>query len=116
MSFSRVRLEIDTAALRSNFAEIRRLSRSCRVAAVIKANAYGTGDLQTGAILRDAGAARFAVADLVEAKRVSELGLPVHILGTLVSSEECEEAVRCGFIAPVTDLESARMLSRAAVS
>lgn len=115
MSLSRIRLEIDTAALRSNFSEIRRLSGSCRVTAVIKANAYGTGDLQTGSILRSAGADRFAVADVIEALRVAELGLPVQILGTLVSLEECDEVVRNGFIAPVTDLGSARMLSRTAV-
>ena len=115
MSLSRVRLEIDTAALRSNFAEIRRLSRTCRVTAVIKANAYGTGDLQTGSILRSAGADRFAVADVIEAQRVSSLGLPVQILGTLVSSEECDEVVKSGFFAPVTGIESARMLSAAAV-
>ena len=115
MSLSRVRLEIDTAALGSNFSEIRRLSGECRVAAVIKANAYGTGDLQTGRILRDAGADRLVVADVVEALRISELGLPVQILGTLVSEDECAEVIRHGFIAPVTDLESARMLSRSAV-
>ena len=115
MSLSRVRLEIDTAALRSNFAEIRRLSRACRVTAVIKANAYGTGDLETGSILRSAGANRFAVADVVEAQRVSALGLPVQILGTLISPEECDEVVRNGFFAPVTGLVSARMLSAAAV-
>ena len=109
MSFSRVVLEIDTAALQNNFAEIRRLAGTCRVAAVIKANAYGTGDLQTGKILRDAGVSRFAAADLNEALRIRELGLPVQILGTLLP-DEAEEAVRCGFLVPVTGLESAKML------
>ena len=114
MTFSRIRLDVDTAALRSNFAEVRRLSSACRVTAVIKANAYGTGDLKTGSVLRDAGAERFAVADLNEAHRVAALGLPVQVLGTL-SAEESLEAVHCGFIAPVTDFESAAMLSAAAV-
>lgn len=114
MSFSRMTLEIDLTALRSNMQAICRRVSPCRVTAVVKANAYGTGVRQTAQALREAGAQKFAVADINEALEIADLGLPVQILGTL-DAAEAKEAVQRGFIAPVTGLASARMLSQAAV-
>ena len=74
--------EIDLDALRHNFAFIHRTIGG-PVCAVVKADAYGHGDIVVARVLQQEGAAAFAVSCLAEAKRLRRHGItvPVLILG-----------------------------------
>ena len=111
---SRVKLEVDLGKLSENFLEIRRRVAPARVAAVLKANAYGLGVLPVAETVRAAGAAMFGVAEINEAIELVPLGLPVQILGNLLP-DEIAPAVEYGLICPLNDLEMARMISAEAV-
>jgi len=93
--------EISGDALRQNLAEFRRLvGPACRLAPVVKANAYGHGLELAARVFAQAGADALCVHDLWEARRVRDAGvaLPVLILGPLLP-EQAPEAVQ------VRDLE-----------
>jgi alanine racemase len=107
---SRVRLEIDLDRLGSNYQAITAHCAPLRVMAVLKANAYGLGVRGIAERLVAEGVDAIGVAELREAAAVCDLGVPVHILGALLSSEVAE-VVRLGIVAPVTDVEGARRLS-----
>ena len=111
---SRVKLEVDLGKLSENFLEIRRRVAPARVAAVLKANAYGLGVLPVAETVRAAGAAMFGVAEINEAIELVPLGLPVQILGNLLP-DEIAPAVEYGLICPLNDLEMARRSRAAAV-
>lgn len=74
--------EIDLDALRHNFAFIKRTIGG-PVCAVVKADAYGHGDIVVARVLQEEGAAAFAVSCLAEAKRLRrhDIAVPVLILG-----------------------------------
>jgi alanine racemase len=77
-------IEIDRAALVNNVQKIRqRLTPTCLLMAVVKANAYGHGLAETAIQLRAAGVDRFAVATLGEASELRQAGvdLPILVLG-----------------------------------
>ena len=113
MADSRVRLDIDLAALGGNVSRIRDRVSPCRLIGVVKANAYGTAVGPVAETLKKAGVSCFAVADVEEACELASAGLPVLILGALLP-EEAEEAAARGFICAVTGYEEARLLSAAA--
>lgn len=75
--------EIDLSALLHNFRLIQDLAGDTPVCAVVKADAYGHGDLMVSRTLAEAGAAWFAVSCLAEAKRLRRAGIsqPILILG-----------------------------------
>jgi alanine racemase len=87
-----IRAVIDTLALRSNLATLRRKAAGARVIAVIKANAYGHGLVQTALALPDADA--FAVARLDEGVRLREakIGQPILLLEGVVDAADLGEA------------------------
>ncbi len=60
-------LTVDLAALKSNYRLLRDKSTTARCAAVVKANAYGTGIERVAPALRDAGCRVFFVATVDEA-------------------------------------------------
>lgn len=74
--------EIDLDALRHNFSFIKQTIGG-PVCAVVKADAYGHGDIVVARVLQQEGAAAFAVSCLAEAKRLRRHGItvPVLILG-----------------------------------
>ena len=111
---SRVKLEVDLGKLSENFLEIRRRVAPARVAAVLKADAYGLGVLPVAEAVRAAGAAVFGGAGINEAVGLGPLGLPVQILGNLLP-DEIAPAVEYGLICPLNDLEMARRISAEAV-
>jgi alanine racemase len=81
-------LSINLAALRSNLAVARKHSRSARILAVLKANAYGHGLLRAaGALARADG---FAVLDIEDGVRLREhgVGKPVVLLEGFFHPEE----------------------------
>lgn len=66
-------LTIDLDALAANWRFLREKSRGAKCAAVVKANAYGTGIEQAVPALSAAGCRTFFVAHLSEASRVREI-------------------------------------------
>ncbi len=75
--------EIDTAALIHNFEIIKELSAGAEIFAVIKADAYGHGAVQTAKLLENSGVYGFAVSNLDEALILRNAGIeePILILG-----------------------------------
>ena len=113
MAHRRVQLEVDLSELRSNYAKIAAAVDPCAVFAVLKANAYGLGVRPVADALKQAGAKMLAVAELNEALELLPLNLPVMILGSILP-DEIDEAVAAGIRLPVTDLESAGIISASA--
>lgn len=77
-------LEISRSALTNNVRQIKsRLAPTTRLMAVVKANAYGHGDVATARVLSKAGADAFAVAAFGEALTLREGGIaqPILVLG-----------------------------------
>jgi alanine racemase len=74
-------VEVDHGAIRHNLDVIRRTAGPDKqVIAVVKANAYGHGDVEVSRTLLEAGAERLAVATLGEGLRLRAAGLEVPIL------------------------------------
>jgi alanine racemase len=65
---------VNRRALRHNLQRLRELAPASRLVAIVKANAYGHGLLETARTLPDADA--FGVARLEEALRLREGALP----------------------------------------
>ncbi len=72
--------EIDLDALRHNYRLIARLAGSAKVCAVLKADAYGHGDVMTAQVLAQEGTEWFAVSSLSEALHLRRAGLEQRIL------------------------------------
>ncbi len=87
-----IRAVIDAGALRHNVEVIRARAPGARVMAVVKANAYGHGLVQTALALPEADA--FAVARLEEGVRLRERGVqaPIVLLEGVFSPEQLREA------------------------
>ena len=71
--------EIDLDALRHNFAYIRQAVGG-PVCAVVKADAYGHGDVATAKTIQQAGVAGFAVSSLGEGHHLRHHGITIPIL------------------------------------
>ena len=111
----RVSVEIDLAALARNYRRIVARAKPAKVLCVLKANAYGLGVAPFAKALADAGCAMFGVAEPFEALELKKLGLKadVQILSSVLP-DEISDMVRAGVILPVTDVESAKLISMAA--
>jgi alanine racemase len=109
-------VEINLDALRHNLRAIRaRLAPGVGIMAVVKADGYGHGAVDTAKAIEETGAARFAVADLREARELRENGIrkPIQILFPQMP-EERELCAREGFIASISSLDEAQSLQHAA--
>ena len=111
----RVSVEIDLGALARNYRRITARASPAKVLCVLKANAYGLGVAPFAKALSAAGCGMFGVAEPFEALELKKLGLKadVQILSSVLP-DEIPQMVRAGVILPVTDLESARLISDAA--
>ena len=112
----RATLEIDLSAVRDNFAKVVAKAAPAQVMSVVKANAYGLGVAQFARALHQAGCRRFGVASPAESLELSSLGLrgaAVQMLSSVLP-EEIAPMLECGVVLPVTGLEEARLISRAA--
>ncbi len=111
-------IEVDLAALRANFAEIRRVvGLDCPITAVVKADAYGHGAVEVAKCLLAEGAACLAVATLGEALELkSELGAAVRAPIMLLSPvlDGLQQAVRQQIILPVFSLAMAEEVNNVA--
>jgi alanine racemase len=110
------RAEIDLAALRHNFAQVRRqVGPECGVLAVVKADAYGHGAIPVARTLELEGAAAFAVALVEEGMALRRAGLrrPILVFGAILPGQEA--ALFDFDLTPyLFDLETARRLDQAA--
>lgn len=85
------RVEIDLAALRHNFQEVRNtVGDGCDILAVVKADAYGHGVAGVAPALASAGTSIFGVALVEEGIKLRRLGieLPILVLGSAFSGQE----------------------------
>ncbi len=114
---SRAWVEVDLDLLAANMRHIRSLIRpGSRVAAVVKADAYGHGARHIAPVLLQHGADRLAVACLDEAIELRQAGIqaPILILGPTPAA--CSEAVVAYDLTPtVFCAQSAQALSDQAV-
>ncbi len=81
---NRAWLTIDTSNLLHNVKELQRIMKGdCKLMAVVKANAYGHGSVETAASLNNAGIKNFAVATLNEGidLRLSGIRGDILVLG-----------------------------------
>jgi alanine racemase len=79
-SAHRAWIEIDHEAIRHNLSVLRGRAPESAVIAVVKANAYGHGDVEVARTLVAAGAERLAVATVDEAVRLRGAGIRAPIL------------------------------------
>jgi len=80
-TFSRAWAEIDLDNIAHNVREVRRLAgKRTDIIAVVKADAYGHGTLETVKTLLDNGVTRLAVSMLDEAIQLRKIGIDVPIL------------------------------------
>jgi alanine racemase len=75
--------EIDLDAIANNMREIRRISTSKEIIAIIKADGYGHGAIDIAPVLLENGADRFGVAVITEAVELRNNGInvPIMVLG-----------------------------------
>ncbi len=105
--------EIDLDALAHNMRTIRAVTdKNAKIMAVIKANAYGHGALETYRVLRENGADCFAVATLQEACALREGGAeePMLILG-YVPAEATETLLKYNVMPTVFDVQTAEIMA-----
>lgn len=109
-------VEVNKSALRHNIRELRHLiGDHTRLIAVVKANAYGHGIVETSRLFVEEGADMLAVTRLDEAIPLRQAGIEAPIL--LMSPnlpEECESAIANSVHSCVNTIEDAERLSEAA--
>lgn len=112
------RAVIDTGALRHNYRAIRGLvGPATGVMAVVKANAYGHGDVEVSKVLEAEGCASFGVATVEEGERLRSAGVkaPVVVLGGIYPGQA--DSAITGELAPVVfDIDTARAVNDRALA
>ena len=74
------RVEVDLGAIKANVATLAAQAAPAEVIAVVKANAYGHGDVPASEAALEAGASWLAVALVEEAARLREAGIEAPLL------------------------------------
>jgi alanine racemase len=110
-SYYRCWVEVDLDALRNNTVAIRRRVRpETKLMAVVKADAYGHGLSQIGAVLMQSGVDAFAIANLSEALQLRHIGgsgWPILLFGSALSFEVAT-IVEQNIMPTVSTIEEAR--------
>ena len=114
--YKRTWSEVDLDVLKGNIAKIRELCGGKEIIAIVKANAYGHGDVQCAKSLNGCGVRHFAVSNLWEAQQLAENG----ITGDILIFGYCDiplvlENLDNNYIFSVGDADYAKELSEAAV-
>lgn len=114
--YKRAWSEIDLDALKGNITKLREICKNKEIIAIVKANAYGHGDVQCATALNECGVRRFAVSNLWEAQQLSEGG----IAGEILIFGYCDislilENLNKNYIFTVGDTDYAEELSRYAL-
>lgn len=111
----RVQVEIDLGALVRNYRKIAAHVKPLSVLCVLKANAYGLGVEAYAAALAKTDCVGFGVAEPFEALQLAgKYGKRVQLLSSVLP-DEIEAMVAADVALPIIDLESARLISAAAV-
>ena len=114
--YKRTWSEVDLDVLKGNIAKIRELCGGKEIIAIVKANAYGHGDVQCAKSLNGCGVQHFAVSNLWEAQQLAENG----ITGDILIFGYCDiplvlENLDNNYIFSVGDADYAKELSEAAL-
>ena len=105
--------EIDLAALRHNFQQLRKtIPAECGILAVVKADAYGHGFMDIAMELEKLGVTAFGVAFLAEGIQLRKSGIdrPVLILGGIYPGQE-KKCIGFNLSTAIFSLEQARLLN-----
>ena len=94
-------IEVDHAAIRHNLSVIRGLAPGAAVIGVVKANAYGHGDVAVARTLTAAGVERLGVATVDEAIALRDAGIDVPIVVLWTIGPEEARAVASGNLEPI---------------
>ncbi len=107
--------EIDLSAIKNNISEIKKIIGEKKIIAVIKANAYGHGAVETGKALRKEGIDFFAVAILEEALELRRAGFneEILILGW-TPPEDYSKCLKNNLILCLYDYEESKILNEKA--
>lgn len=108
--------EIDLAALRHNYAQVRNVvPAGCGILGVVKADAYGHGFMDIAGELEALGVTAFGVAFLAEGIQLRKSGIdrPILVLGGIYPGQE-RKCVGFNLSTAVFNLEQARALDAAA--
>ena len=116
-SAHRAWIEVDHAAIRHNLAVVRRRAPGARIIGVVKANAYGHGDIAVARTLVGDGVERLGVATVEEGIALRDAGITVPILVLWgVGPSEAGALRAANLEAIVGDLRSVEILASAAGS
>jgi alanine racemase len=109
-------LEVDLDAAADNVRAVRRMVGPARkIFAVVKADGYGHGAAEVGAVFVAHGADALAVADLAEGIRLRRHGITAPVLVYPNSlPEAAPKAIAHGLIPTLVDLDAARAYAEAA--
>ncbi|HEX9023217.1 MAG TPA: alanine racemase [Geobacteraceae bacterium] len=105
--------EIDLAALRHNFSQIKKvIPAGCGILAVVKADAYGHGFMDIALELDELGVNAFGVAFLAEGIQLRKSGIdrPVLVLGGLYPGQE-KKCIGFNLSTTIFSPEQARLLN-----
>jgi alanine racemase len=105
-------VEVDTAALAGNVAQIRRTAANKEIIAVVKANAYGHGDILICTELKKLGINFFAVSCIDEAVHIkAAVGDSDVLIFGFTEAARLKEAAENNFILTAGDLDYAKFMS-----
>lgn len=115
MNNSQTWMEVNLDNLNSNLNAIRNKVGSTKVAAVVKANAYGLGVVEVSKFLEKKGIDYFCVANFNEAMELRENGIkkPILVMG-YVPENLYEESIENGLELTLFDCSKARKLNEIA--
>lgn len=110
-------IEVDHAAIRHNLAAVRAHAPGASVMAVVKANAYGHGDVEVARTLRAEGVEALAVATVDEGRRLRDAGIELPILVLWgIGPAEAAAVAEAELDVIVTDERGLRLLDDAAAA
>jgi len=114
---SRAWIEINSKNLIHNILQIKSvIPTNCQIMAVIKANAYGHGMLETAKILSEIGISNFAVATIEEALKLRQAGIKEEILmlsATAIEEDiKLEQIIKYDLIQTIVDYDYAKKISK----
>lgn len=109
-------VEVDLDRLQKNVLQIRKkIPEFCKIAAVVKANAYGHGAVEIAKEVVGCGVEVLAVSSVAEGIELRRSGLEVSIyLLSSVTTEQIDDVFRFDFIPSVSNMEQVCELSEKA--
>ena len=111
----KAKLYINRQNLKENIEYIRNKIGNRKIIAMVKANAYGTGDTLVAQELQNMGVDAFGVANIEEAKRIRQAGIKGMILVTcVVYTDELKEAIANDISMSISDIEELKYIDEEA--